>query len=392
MFRKTLVLAVIPVLGVTLGIGVLSLLGRLPVRFDNPLITSLGIKKPEIIGFLPYWLLTKADKDYTPFITTETYFGLTLDRDGKLLKLVNAQEEEPGWTNLKGENFNQRLRSGKKRNQKQSLLVISGDDSIISDILRNPETSAKNLVTDAGKIMVQKGFTDLNLDIESFSQASESARQNFTSFVRTVKKLLVTENLGTLTVDLIPISLVKKQLYDAEEISAIADRIVLMTYDYHYAGSFTTGAVAPVSGAGETIEYDVETALQEAVKKIPREKILLGIPLYGYEWETIDGNPGAATIPGGSSTASLRRIGDILDGCATCSVQIDQDSREPYLIYPENDYFNQIFYEDEKSLAEKIALAQKYRLGGVALWALGYEEYSVLRPLADYKNSFEFLQ
>ena len=40
-------------------------------------------------------------------------------------------------------------------------------------------------------------------------------------------------------------------------------------------------------------------------------------------------------------------------------------------------------------MKEKIALAQKYRLGGVALWALGYEDGTILNPLSSYKNTLD---
>lgn len=334
---------------------------------------------------MPFWLISKADKDYSKYITTLTYFGLTLNSDGTIKKLNNPQEQEPGWTALKADKF-------QKYKAKQSLLVISGDDSVISDMINDPVTSANNLIADVSPIMKgqglpagRQGFTDLNLDVETFMDASESARANFTTFVRTVKQGIN----ATVTLDLIPISLVKQKLYDAKALGAIVDRVVLMTYDYHYSGSFTSGAVAPIGGAGETIEFDVETAVKEALKVMPREKILLGIPLYGYQWETINSASESATIPGGSSTASVRRIADILSRCATCSAQIDLVSKEPYLIFPENDYFNQIYYENEASMKEKIALAQKYHLGGVALWALGYEDATMLRPLTNYKNTLD---
>ena len=69
---------------------------------------------------------------------------------------------------------------------------------------------------------------------------------------------------------------------------------------------------------------------------------------------------------------------------------MDPTAREPYLIFPENDYYNQIYYENERSLRGKLDLAKKYHLAGVALWALGYEDGTMLRPLTEYKNSFEF--
>ena len=376
------------VAGVLAAAGCFLMLAVSPLRFDNSILTTFGIHKPQIVGFLPYWLLTKADKHYASSITTLTYFGLMVAGDGSLVKLANPKEEEPGWTNLKGDTYRTVLAEGKKNHLKQSLLVVSGDDDAIRAMLVQPEVAAKNLVFEAAPIMRDNGFTDLNLDIETFMEGSPSSQLQFTRFVQTVKDELVAQNLGTLTIDLIPIALVKPKLYDARALGAIADTIILMTYDYHYLGSLTTGAVAPVGGAGETLEFDVETAVQEALKVIPKDKILLGIPLYGYEWETIGIAPESATIPGGGSTASTRRIADLLETCATCSASLDSVAKEPYLIYRENDYFHQIYYENEDSMKEKILLAKKYHLGGVALWALGYEDSTILRPLEEYKKSY----
>lgn len=377
------------VAGALSAVAFIYILGTALVRFDNPILTTFDVKKPEVVGFLPYWLLDKADKKYSQYITTLTYFGLALNSDGAVKKLNNPQEEEPGWTTLKSGKYASKMADAKNHNIKQSLLVISGDDGVIGDMINNPVASANNLVADVAPIMREKGFTDLNLDIESFMDASESARVNFTVFVTTVVQQMKDQKLGTVTLDLIPISLVKSKIYDAKALGAIVDRIVLMTYDYHYTGSLTAGAVAPLGGAGTTIEYDVEMAVKEALKVMPAGKVLLGIPLYGYEWETMDKAPESATIPGGGSTASTRRIADIFATCATCSAQFDAVAREPYLIYPENDYFNQIYFENETSMKEKIALAQKYHLGGVALWALGYEDSTMLNPLTSYKNTLD---
>jgi spore germination protein YaaH len=369
------------IVGALSALGLFYYLGQAPVRFDNPILTTFNVQKPEIVGFLPYWLLTQPEKDYSPYITTLTYFGLALNSDGSIQKLTNPQEEEPGWTKLKTYTVTPKY--------KNSLLVISGDDGIIGAMMNDPVTSANNLMSDVAPIMKDKGFTDLNLDIESFMTASESARANFTTFVKTVTDQVKAQKLGTVTLDLIPISLVKSDIYDARALGAIVDRVVLMTYDYHYTGSFTSGANAPIGGVGQTLEYDTETAVKEAIKTIPASKILLGIPLYGYEWETIDSASESATIPGGSSIASSSRVADILSSCASCSAQFDAIAQEPYVIYPENDYFNQIYFENEASVAQKIAMAQKYHLGGVALWALGYEDTTMLTPLINYKNTLD---
>lgn len=371
MFKKILLGALLLLVGAGLGLCILFLIGQSPIR------------RPQIIGFVPYWLLDKADRNYRPFFTTLTYFGLAVDVDGKPIYLVNPQEEEPGWTALKNDRFDAQDLSA-------SLLVHSADEDKIALLIQKPEAAAHALVTEVAPIMKKYGFSDLNLDIESFLEASDSARANYTLFAKTVAEDVRAANLGTITIEIPPIALVRKFLIDPIAIGKIADFVVMMTYDYHYSGSFLAGPVAPAGGVPNAREFDVETAIQEAVKVIPKEKLILGIPLYGYQWETISDRPGAATIPGGASTASTRRIAELLSECATCSAQYDPVAKEPYLIFPEGDYFKQTFYENEQSLQEKITLAKKYQLEGVALWALGYENESILAPLSAYKQSFEF--
>ncbi len=137
-------------------------------------------------------------------------------------------------------------------------------------------------------------------------------------------------------------------------------------------------------------EFDVATVLKEALNVIPPEKIILGIPLYGYEWETIGNKPGAPTIPGGSATASNRRVAELLASCDNCDKGYDEQARQPYVIFPDGDYFHQIYYEDRQSLGEKLKLAKEHKIAGVALWALGYEGKNLLEPLKDYKKLFYF--
>lgn len=158
-----------------------------------------------------------------------------------------------------------------------------------------------------------------------------------------------------------------------------------MGYDYHYAYSFLSGPVAPISGTGSIREYDVETAVKLALNVIPPEKLILGIPLYGYEWDTLNNQPISAVIPGSGKTASTMRVEELLKDCQNCITGIEEEAQQPYLIIPEEKYYRQIFYENEESLSKKLDLSKKYKLGGVAIWALGYEDSTILNPLKSYK-------
>lgn len=372
------------------GVVLLFLLASTPLLPDNTVYKTFGIQKPYIIGFQPFWLLDTTTTQYNQYVNTFTYFGLVLDTNGKIVKLVNEQEEEPGWTTLRTKKLASQLQQAKNSNMKISLLLHLSDEEKILALLSDPVTHANNTIQEVAPIMKQYGFNDLNLDVESFTESSEENRKQFTQYVKEIKKGLDQNNLGTLTIEASPTVLIKKYVIDLKHVSPYADFIVLMTYDFHYLGSYVTGPVAPINGAGTVREYDVETGIQEAIKIIPAQKIILGIPFYGYEWETVSNTPGAAVIPLGASTASYARIAKLLKDCTTCIKGIDKTSQEPYIIVPdkESTYYRQIFYEDKTSFAKKLKLAQKYKLGGVALWALGYEEEGLLTPLRSYKNSF----
>lgn len=348
---------------------------------------SLGLKKNVVIGFLPYWLLDKADKDYSKYINTLTYFGLTIDFDGTIQKFTNPGEAEPGWYALDSGRADSFLSDAKKKNLSLSLLVFSADEETIQEIIKNPELNAKNLVEEVSPIMKKHKFTDLNIDIESVNDASPEARINFTSFIREVKKNMDRKNLGTLTVDVSPTALLRDYLIDVDEVAKIVDSIVFMTYDYHYSGSFVTGAVSPNGGMGTEAEFDTETAIKLAKEIMPEHKIIIGAPLYGYEWETLEDTPRSIVIPGSGVVISNRRVEEEIAECENCTVKLDEAAQESYVVYPhdETGTYQQAFYPDKQATQQKIDLAKKYKVGGIAFWALGYEGDTILEPLTKYK-------
>jgi spore germination protein YaaH len=382
------------ILGVAIGFLIFIILPYFPVSANSSVLSTLGIGKPRIVAFLPYFLVSKATNDYNPYITTLTYFGLTIDVDGHIVKLANPQQEDPGWHGLRTHIVQDKLQSAKDNGVELSLSVVQGDEESISELLNNPKQSAENLLSDVIPQMKKYGFTDLNIDIESFDTPDAKKVEQFTTFVRVVKDGLEKQNSGTVTVDIPPIAFIRTNMINPIEVGKIADYMFVMAYDYSSVLSSNTGPIAPLEGAGKISEFDVAMAIDIAKKEIDPQKIILGIPLYGYEWDSLSDVPGAATIPDTGQTASNRRITDTFNSlCDTCIVVEDDVVKEKVFIYQERKddlYFHQAFLVDADDVKKRIDFVRNNDLGGIGLWALGYEGDKLLKPLSLYKDSFSF--
>jgi len=357
------------------------------LRKDIPAINTI-IPQNEVVGFLPYWLSSKAQTDYSQYINTLTYFSLVVNKDGTIQKFTKPGQSEPGYLSLQKGKMDTFLNSAKQNKQKLSLAVFSGSDKDIAVLLKDPTTSANNLTNDVVPIMQNYGFSDLNLDIEQVGDASPEAQMKFVQFVQQVRNNLNTAKAGTLSTDISAIAFVRDlNLSDPAALAPIVDKIILMAYDYHSTISSVTGPVAPGLGAGTVSEFDTDSAIQAALKIMPAKKLILGIPIYGYEWETIGNVPRSAVVPGTSLIISNQRAEDLLASCATCSAEFDTTDKEAHIIYKtDSGTYQQIFYPSKDSTQFKVDLANKYSLGGIAVWALGYEGKTILAPLSGYQN------
>lgn len=350
---------------------------------------SMIFPKREVIGFLPYWLLDRAKDDYSPYINNLTYFSLSLNKDATIQKYTSPGESEPGYYALTSGRADKFLQMAKSKELTLSLAVFSSDDEIIAEIIKKPKINARKMLQSVKPVMNKYGFSELNLDIEQVSEASPEARLQFTKFVKAIKNNLDPELIKSLSIDITGSSLIKKtNLVNPFAIAPYVDKIIIMAYDYHYGGSYVTGAVAPGTGAGIIAEFDTVSAIEKALAKLPPEKIILGIPNYGYEWETISDLPRSATIPGTSLVISNQRAEKLLLDNPDFQPEFDETDKETYLIYPDKKTgtYHQAYFPDERATQYKVDLAKKYGLAGLAVWALGYEGETILDPLAGYRN------
>ncbi|HEX2951883.1 MAG TPA: glycosyl hydrolase family 18 protein [Armatimonadota bacterium] len=144
--------------------------------------------------------------------------------------------------------------------------------------------------------------------------------------------------------------------YDYAAFGNSADLIQVMTYDEHYS----SGSPGPVAGSDWML-----ASLQYAVTQIPANKILLGLPAYGYDWNLTAGS--ATSVAFKDIPALLASTGAI--------PQWDAQTNSAHIAYTASDSsVHQVWYETVQGLQVKAQFAKNLDLGGISMWALGDED------------------
>jgi len=331
---------------------------------------STPLSSYTVLGFLPYWNLKKLSSDSLPALTSLAYFALQLDESGNLVSHLNPREEEPGYTNYK--RMTKCLDPSLSPCPFPSLILtfVSEDSPALSSLLDSP-SARQTAIHTILSLITESQSIGVNIDFEPLGSPPPSTRQNFTLFIQELATELMPRHLH-LSVSIYPSAASRLRLWDLSALAPSVDQFVVMTYDYTLPGDDKTGPNAPLRGAGYLFEHDVLTNLAEISKLIPPSIILLGIPLYGYEWKVNDSTKYVATSSRGA-VASLARIQELIN---TNSLEIlwDRTTLTPYAIRRENGVVvSQIYYENLDSIKLKLELVKSAGLGGIAFWALGYE-------------------
>jgi spore germination protein YaaH len=145
--------------------------------------------------------------------------------------------------------------------------------------------------------------------------------------------------------------------FDFRGLGRVADFLVLMAYDQH----------TPSTPPGPVAGYDwVTAALDYASRHVPSSKLLLGIPFYGREW---------VEAPGGATAHSLA-YKDLKHYLEDPGGQRYWDDlfRTAWFQLREGGTLRTAWFDDARSLREKLKLAQLYHLRGYAAWRLGVED------------------
>ncbi|OGD73887.1 hypothetical protein A3A84_00550 [Candidatus Collierbacteria bacterium RIFCSPLOWO2_01_FULL_50_23] len=372
---------------------------NLPLVSPIDLVESLPqlapiFKKPGakvVFGFLPYWNMKDSDKLYVKSLTHLAYFGIDLNEDGSIKKYDKPGEKEPGWNKLNSTAFAVLSRQIKLLGKKLILVVRVMENDQIENLLGHPDSRQK-AIESILQTVADKQFDGVNVDFEYMGYPDESTRALFSQFVSDLSAKCKMEAARParnathsvaggceMSLDVFADSASKNRLYDLKALAKSADVIIVMAYDFFRPSSSQSGPVAPLRGkcinSNSCLDYDIVTSISDVSKLVPAYKLLLGVPFYGYEWQTVDREFLARTYPKTGGLATYKRVRDLLSDATISSLSATWSAATftPYLSYFEDGNIYQIHYDDENSLRLKIEFVHQAKLAGIAIWALGYE-------------------
>jgi len=341
---------------------------------DISLEKPIPIPPPEMqvfFGFLPFWQLKNA---YIPKeLTHVAYFSLPVEGTGEWRKKDGASPN-PGWRMFQSDRFHDLRIKTLRNNQKLILTISMLEDTTIEQFLQSSDAQA-TLIRNTRELLSSYSVDGINLDVEYASPASAVQRRQFNAFVKEFSKELERFTpKPELSIDVYATASKPTQLWDIVTLAPLVDQIVIMGYDFHQRSSPVAGPVAPLYGksAGRW-DADIMTSLKELTLSAPPEKLILGIPLYGYEWKTSDPQLGSPTFPRTGRTATLKQVRELLLQ-PDVSLHWDWDSVSPYLTYSKEGETKVVSFEDESSLNYKLNIARQAGFAGVAFWALGFAD------------------
>lgn len=219
--------------------------------------------------------------------------------------------------------------------------------------LLNDVELQQRLINNIIETMRTKGYTALDIDFEYLPVEN---RQSYIDFVTNLTNELNANGYYSLVALAPKISSTQPGLlYESHDYFGLgnaANFALLMTYEWGY----TYGPPLPVSPLP-----NVEAVISYGVTEIPPTKILMGVPLYGYDWK----------IPyiKGTMARSLSPVQAVELALETGStIEYDDYQQAPFFYYTENGQQHIVWFENLRSIDAKLNLVDNYGLAGVSLW------------------------
>lgn len=224
-------------------------------------------------------------------------------------------------------------------------------DNVNSGVLFAQTSVRKTLISNLMEDVNQYGVDGINLDIEGISPA---AGPHYVQFIRELSIECRKQGIILSVDNYVPTPYT--EYYNRAEQGRVADYVVIMGYDEHYAGG-EAGSVA-------SLPY-VKKGIEDTLKDVPSEKVINAIPLYTRVW-TEDGDKTKSSALSMTSAKAWVEEKQV-------ELYWQEELGQFYGELQTEDGLKTVWMEEERSIGLKMDVIRDADLAGVACWKLGFE-------------------
>lgn len=324
-----------------------------------------------------------------PFLCTHlmySFFGI--NEDGTLRIIDPYLDLEENW----GRGHIKRFNALKTVNPALKTIAAVGgwnEGSVkFSKVAASPALRQR-FIREAVAFCKQYNFDGIDLDWEYPAQREGNEtvdKENHAVWVEEMRKVFDREGL-LLSAAVASAEFSSSISYDIPRVAAALHFINVMTYDMHGAWENTTGINAPLyAGPADLSSTQKQLNVNASIhywlsQGAPKEKLILGIPLYGRSFTLANTNSadiGAPTNGPGIAGEYSREPG-VLGYNEFCEKQLQEqwkiwfsDEQQAFYATKGNQWLG---FEDTNSIALKMQLLSELDLGGAMVWSLESDDF-----------------
>lgn len=309
-----------------------------PSPSPNPSVTRA------VCGWLPYWVQSQSLltlKNHAELFRSVAPFWYEVTASGDVVSFAGAEDSSLlAFTSAHGISV-------------VPLITNEFKSELISTVLNDPVIRQRHIQSIVSKVS-QMNYDGFEINYENLLV---SDREVFVVFLQELKSALSFINkllVVTIHAKTDPTgSWSGAEAHDYIGIGQNADIVRIMAYDYHWQGG-PPGSIAPADWVDAVLAY--------AVSVIPRNKIELGLPTYGYDWPQ-DQPAKGVTYSNAISTAYR------YNGLIITNAQLG-----PHFIYTANGLDREVWFVDALLFTTLLDLVNKYDIYGICMWYLSAED------------------
>lgn len=339
-----------------------------------PALTAAPPLQPhEIFAFAPWWNLAQEAAYDVNDMTTIAYFSLDVNPDG------TVAQSGSGWVGYQSQALAALVTRAHAANDRVVLTATCFDQHTLDQLTSDPNAAAK-LGASLTQLISAKNLDGVNFDFEGRGPRDQHGLDALITQVAT--ELRTADPHWQISMSTYASSAGDPSgFYDIAGLNKVVDAFFVMAYDMDSPSS--PSPTAPLTGPGNSDTVD----LAEYSAVVPRSKIILGVPYYGYDWPTSGPQAGAPAI-GPPSPLSYAQVA-ALHGPSYW----DPVSQTPWTAYQVGNQWHQVYFDDPTSLALKARLANADHIAGLGVWALGMDgnDPAMLAALLGHASPAKYL-